>query len=277
MCTSCRSTRSSSRTAEAKRGSCSTSGCALSFIPFLFTGYSDELHPAFEKILWKADQIHWHDFFFARFDRSRPIEKPFNGLRHTHTRTKFLFFSVDHGYSEAQLFLSQMSKTYWTRLDKRSMSDLTGEIPIVSKKHNFIENQALFTVKPCFHRWKRILTKIHQWSFVKSDMFHAFSSIILNHPWMSMILSVPHRFSSMFLLHQCSLVINEHSSRVFIRDATTSMIIDYSMSSPYSESLTLAHVALPVSTGIRVLPHVSSIRPFQRTYQDVASGAGNGQ
>ena len=55
------------------------------------------------------------------------------------------------------------------------------------------------------------------------------------------------------------------------------MIIDYSMSSPYSESSTLAHVALPVSTGIRVLPHLSSIRPFQRTCQDVASRAGNGQ
>ena len=34
---------------------------------------------------------------------------------------------------------------------------------------------------------------------------------------------------------------------------------------------------LPVSTGIRVFPHVSSIRPCQRTCQDVASGAGNGQ
>ena len=55
------------------------------------------------------------------------------------------------------------------------------------------------------------------------------------------------------------------------------MIIDYSMSSANSESSTLAHVALPVSTGIRVLPHVSSIRPFQRTCQDIASGAGNGQ
>ena len=55
------------------------------------------------------------------------------------------------------------------------------------------------------------------------------------------------------------------------------MLIDYSMSSPYSESSTLAHVALPVSTGIRVLPHVSSIRPFQRTCQDVAAEVGNGR
>ena len=125
---------------------------------------------------------------------------------------------------------------------------------------------------------------------------------------MSMISSVPHRFSSMFSLHRFSPVISAHNSHVFIRDATTSkiiddrpdksrvkicairtfritrgihclscMIIDSSMSSPYSESSTLAHVALPVSSGIRVLPHVSSIRPFQRTYQDVASGAGNGQ
>ena len=163
-------------------------------------------------------------------------------------------------------------------------------------------------MKRCFHRWKRIVTKIHQWSFVKSDMFHAFSSMFQNHPWMSMIWSVAHRFSSMFSLHQCSLVISAHSSHVFIRDATTSMIIgdcpdtsrvkisairtsritrgihclpcmiiDYSMSSPYSESSTLANVALPVSTGIRVLPYVSSIRPFQRTCQDVASRAGNGQ
>ena len=123
-----------------------------------------------------------------------------------------------------------------------------------------------------------------------------------------MISSVPHRFSSMFSLHQCSLVISAHSSHIFIRDATTSMIIgdcpdtsrvktsairtfrvtrgihclscmiiDCSMSSPYSESSTLAHVALPVSTGIRVLPHVSSIKYFQRTCQDVASGAGNGR
>ena len=111
----------------------------------------------------------------------------------------------------------------------------------------------------------------------------------------------------MFLLRQCSPVISAHSSHVFIRDGTISMIIGdcpdrsrvkisairtfritrgihclscmiigYSMSSPYSESSTLAHVALPVSTGIRVLSHVSSIRPFQRTCQDVASGASNG-
>ena len=49
------------------------------------------------------------------------------------------------------------------------------------------------------------------------------------------------------------------------------------LSSSYSESSTLAHVALSVSTGIHVLPHVSSIKSFQRTCQDVASGAGNGQ
>ena len=79
-------------------------------------------------------------------------------------------------------------------------------------------------MKRCFHRWKRIFTKIHQWSFVKSDMFHAFSSIFQNHPWISMISSVPHRFSSMFPLHRCSPVISAHSSHVFIRDATTSMI-----------------------------------------------------
>ena len=125
---------------------------------------------------------------------------------------------------------------------------------------------------------------------------------------MSMISSVPHRFSSMFLLHQCSPVISAHSSYVFICDAATSMIIgdcpdtsrvkisvigtfritrgihclssmiiDYSMSSPYSESSPLAHVALPVSTGIRVLPHVSSIKSFQRTCRDVAPRADNGQ
>ena len=125
---------------------------------------------------------------------------------------------------------------------------------------------------------------------------------------MSMISSIPHRFSPMFSLHRCSPVISALSSHVFIRDATTSMIIgdrpdtsrakisairssritrgvhclssmiiDYPMSSPDSESSTLAHVALSVSTGIGVLPHVSSTRPFQRTYQDVGSGAGNGQ
>ena len=125
---------------------------------------------------------------------------------------------------------------------------------------------------------------------------------------MSMISSVPHRFSPMFSLHQCSPVISAHSSHVFIRDGTTSMIIgdcpntsrvkiiairtsriirgihclscmiiDYSMSSPYSESSTLAHVALSVFTGIRVLPHVSSIKSFQRTCQDVASAPGYGQ
>ena len=49
------------------------------------------------------------------------------------------------------------------------------------------------------------------------------------------------------------------------------------LSSPDSESSTLAHVALPVSTGIRVLPHVSFIKPFQRTCQDIPSGAANGQ
>ena len=118
---------------------------------------------------------------------------------------------------------------------------------------------------------------------------------------MSMISSVAHRFSSMFSLHRCSPVISAHSSNVFIGDATTSMfigdcpdtsrvkisairtskitrgvhclscmIIDYSMSSLYSESSTLAHVALPVSTGIRVLPHVSSIRLFQCTCQGLA-------
>ena len=139
-------------------------------------------------------------------------------------------------------------------------------------------------------------------------MFHAFSSIFQNQPRMSMISSVPHRFSSMFSLHQCSPGISAHSLHLFIPDATTSMIIgdcpdtsrvkisvirtsriirgipclscmiiDYLMSSPYSKGSTLAHAALPVSTGIRVLPHVSSIRPFQRTGEDIASGAGNGQ
>ena len=124
---------------------------------------------------------------------------------------------------------------------------------------------------------------------------------------MSMISSVPHRFSSMFSLHQCSPVISAHSSHVFICDATTSMIIgdcpyisrvkisairtsritrgiqflscmifDYSMSSTYTSSSTLAHVALPVSTGLHVLLHVSSRRPFQRTCQDIASGTDNG-
>ena len=180
--------------------------------------------------------------------------------------------------------------------------------PTVSKNRSFIENHSLFTMKRCFHRWKRIFTKIYQRSFVKSGMFHAFSSVFQNHPWISMISSVPHRFSPMFSLDRCSPVISAHSSHVFICDATTStiiddcpdisrvkisvirtfritrgihclssMIIDYSMSSPYSESSTLAHVALSVSTGIRVLPHVSFIRSFQRNCQDVASRAGNGQ
>ena len=123
-----------------------------------------------------------------------------------------------------------------------------------------------------------------------------------------MITSVPHRFSTIFSLYQCSPVISAHNSHVFISEATTSMIIgdcpdksrvkisairtfritcgihclscmiiDYSMSSPYSESSTLAQVALRVSTSIRVLPHVSSARHFQRTCQDVGSGAGNGR
>ena len=88
--------------------------------------------------------------------------------------------------------------------------------PIVSKNRCFIENYTLFTMKRCFHRWKRILTKIHQWSFVKSDTFHAFSLILQKHSWMSMISSVPHRFSPMFSLHQCSPVISAHSSHVLI-------------------------------------------------------------
>ena len=49
------------------------------------------------------------------------------------------------------------------------------------------------------------------------------------------------------------------------------------MSSPYSESSTLAHADLPVSTRIRVLPHVSTMGPFRRTCQDVASEADNDQ
>ena len=110
---------------------------------------------------------------------------------------------------------------------------------------------------------------------------------------MSMISNVPQGFLSMLLLHQCSPVISAHSSHVFIRDATTSMIIgdcldkssvkisairtamitrgihclscliiDYSMSSPDSESSTLAHVA---STSFYWYPRAPT-RQFYKTF-----------
>ena len=87
-------------------------------------------------------------------------------------------WTASHFFSSC---LSRLRRTPWDR-PISSLSVLMMIVPIVSKNRSFIENHALFTMKRCFHRWKRIFTKIHQWSFVKSDLFHAFSSIFQHHP-----------------------------------------------------------------------------------------------